>query len=185
MKRTALTAALLALAAASRPSLQAQNAPQQKTLAATMSIYVFPTTGQSATQQSVDEAECYNWAVQNTGTDPFQLQQQAQAQQQQAAAAQQQASTAAQGSGLKGAAGGAAMGALFGAIGGDAGKGAAIGAASGAVVGRARGRQKQQQTEQQVAQQSASVQQATAQQLDNFKKAFSVCLEAKKYMVKF
>ena len=26
---------------------------------------------------------------------------------------------------------------------------------------------------------------ATAQQLENFKKAFSVCLEAKKYMVKY
>ena len=34
-------------------------------------------------------------------------------------------------------------------------------------------------------QQSAAAQQATAQQLENFKKAFSVCLEAKKYMVKY
>jgi len=39
---------------------------------------------------------------------------------------------------------------------------------------------------QQAAQQNASAnQQATAQQMDNFKKAFSVCLEAKKYMVKY
>ena len=88
-------------------------------------------------------------------------------------------------SGLKGAARGAAGGALIGGIAGDAGKGAAIGAASGAVAGRSRGRQQQQAAEQQVAQQSAQAQQATAQQLDNFKKAFSVCLEAKKYMVKY
>jgi hypothetical protein len=186
MKRMWIAVVLVALMAGVGLLAQTQSAPPaQKTLAATMNVYVFPTTGQAASQQSQDEAECYNWAVQNTGTDPFQLQKQAQAQQQQAASAQAQASKTAQGSGLKGAAGGAAMGALIGGIGGDAGKGAAIGAASGAVVGRSRGRRAQQSAEQQVAQQSASTQQATAQQLDNFKKAFSVCLEAKKYMVKY
>ncbi len=187
MKRFAVAAVVgLVLTAGLVTEAQTQSAPTgQKTLAATMNVYVFPNAGQAPSQQSQDEAECYNWAVQNTGTDPFQLQKQAQAQQQQAAAAQQQASTAAQGSGLKGAAGGAAAGALIGGIAGDAGKGAAIGAASGAVVGRSRGNRAQQQGEQQVAQQSASAQQATAQQLDNFKKAFSVCLEAKKYMVKY
>ncbi len=95
------------------------------------------------------------------------------------------ASTAAQGSGVKGAAGGAAAGALFGAIAGDAGKGAAIGAASGAVLGRVRGRKAQSQAEEQVSQQSAATQQATAQQMDNFKKAFTVCLEAKHYLAKY
>ena len=53
------------------------------------------------------------------------------------------------------------------------------------MAGRSRGRRAEQQAEQQVAQQSAAAQQATAQQLENFKKAFSVCLEAKKYMVKY
>jgi uncharacterized protein (DUF3084 family) len=33
--------------------------------------------------------------------------------------------------------------------------------------------------------QSQQAQQATAGQIENFKKAFSVCLEAKKYMVKY
>jgi hypothetical protein len=182
--RIALAASLLALAALVGLRAQAQTAAPQ-TLAATMSVYVFPQQGQAPAQQSKDESECYNWAVQNTGTDPFQLMKQAQVQQQQAASAQASASTAAQGSGLKGAAGGAAAGALFGAIAGDAGKGAAIGAASGAVLGRARGRKAQSQAEQQVSQQSAATQQATAQQMDNFKKAFSVCLEAKHYLVKY
>jgi hypothetical protein len=158
---------------------------QSKTLASTMNVYVFPQKGQAAAQQSQDESDCYNWAVQNTGTDPFHLMKQAEAQKQQAASAQASASTVAQGSGVKGAAGGAAAGALFGAIGGNAGKGAAIGAASGAVIGRARGTQAQASAEQQVAQQSAANQQATAQQIDNFKKAFSVCLEAKHYLVKY
>ena len=33
--------------------------------------------------------------------------------------------------------------------------------------------------------QDEAMQEATAEQLDNFKKAFSVCLEAKDYMVKY
>ena len=49
----------------------AQAPPSGKTLAATMNVYVFPSNGQDAAQQSKDEAECYNWAVTNTGTDPF------------------------------------------------------------------------------------------------------------------
>jgi hypothetical protein len=69
----------------------------------------------SGSERGRVEADRYQWAVQNTGTDPFELQKQAQAAQQQ---------------------------------------------------------------------QAQSSQQATAQQMDNFKKAFSVCLEAKHYMVK-
>lgn len=68
----------------------AQPVPQ-KTLAATLNVYVFPTAGQTPAQQSTDEATCYNWAVQNTGTDPFALQKQAQQTQQQAQQQQQQA----------------------------------------------------------------------------------------------
>jgi YMGG-like Gly-zipper len=185
MKRIVTAAALIGLAFQWPSQAQTQQPAAQKTLAATMSVYVFPSQGQSASVQSQDEAQCYSWAVQNTGVDPFQLAKQAQAQQQQTAAAQQQASQAAQGSGIKGAAGGAATGALIGAIAGDAGKGAAIGAASGAVIGRSRGRRAQASAEQQASQQGASAQQATAEQMANFKKAFSVCLEAKKYMVKY
>ena len=184
MKRILAVAALTALATLVAVQAQTQQPAAQKSLAATMSIYVFPSAGQSAQQQSKDEAECYNWAVGQSGTDPFQLSKQAQAQQQQTAAAQQQASQAAQGSGVKGAARGAAGGALIGAIAGDAGKGAAIGAASGAIMGRARGRQAQASAQQQASQQGAAAQQATAEQMENFKKAFAVCLEAKKYMVK-
>ncbi|NOR41392.1 MAG: hypothetical protein GQ537_09290, partial [Gammaproteobacteria bacterium] len=50
--------------------------------------------------------------------------------------------------------------------------------------GRRRGRQQQAQAQQQVQQQSQRQQQATAEQMDSFKRAFSVCLEAKNYMVK-
>ena len=86
-----------------------------KTLASTLEVFVFPSAGQAADQQSKDESECYSWASSNTGSDPFEL---------------------------------------------------------------------QKQSEQQAKEQGAAQQQATAERVGNFKKAFSVCLEAKEYMVK-
>ena len=158
----------------------------QKTLAATMNVYAFPTAGQPAEQQSTDEAACYSWAVQNTGSDPFQLQKQAEAQQQQAEQAKAQAETVGTGAGARGAVRGAAAGALIGEIASDdAGKGAAYGAAAGVIAGRRRARRARSEAQAQVETQTAQAQQATAQQLENFKKAFSVCLEAKQYLVKF
>jgi hypothetical protein len=165
---------------------QSSGAAVQKTLAATMDVYVFPTEGQAPEQQSKDEAECYNWAVQNTGSDPFQLMKQADQQQQQTEKEKQQAKAVGQGSGASGAVGGAAMGALIGEIASDdPGKGAAYGAAAGLIAGRRRGRQAQAQAQAQAEQRGQSAQKATEEQLTNFKKAFSVCLEAKKYLVKF
>jgi len=176
MKRILSITALIVLTA--QVATQAQTQPaQQKSLSATMNVYVFPSKGQTASVQSQDESQCYQWAVKNTGTDPFELTKQAQAQQQQ----QQAQAQAAQGSGARGAARGAAAGALIGGIAGDAGTGAAVGAATGAVAGRSR----RKQAEAQAQQQTQSTQKATAQQMDNFKKAFSVCLEAKNYMVKY
>ena len=51
----------------------AQSEPTGNTLAATMDVFVFPSEGQEAGQQSKDEAECYDWATGNTGSDPFEL----------------------------------------------------------------------------------------------------------------
>ena len=48
-----------------------QVAAQEKSLASTMDVYVFPTEGQDASTQSKDEAACYEWAVGNAGVDPF------------------------------------------------------------------------------------------------------------------
>ena len=157
-----------------------------KSLAATLNVYVFPTDGQAADQQSKDEAECYGWATSNTGSDPFELQKQSAQQAQQTEQQVAQAQAATQGAGAKGAVKGAAAGALIGEVtGGDAGESAAYGAAAGAVASRRRGRAKSQQAQAQAKEQGAAQQQATAEQIDNFKKAFSVCLEAKEYMVKF
>lgn len=159
---------------------------QSQSLGSTMDVFVFPAEGQDASQQSKDEAACYEWATGNTGTDPFALAKQEQADQQQAQADMQAAQQVGKGAGVSGAVRGAAAGALIGEIANDdAGEGAAWGAAAGAVRGRRQSRKAQQQAQQQVAAQAEQREEATEQQLANFKNAFSVCLEAKDYMVKY
>ena len=161
-------------------------AEAQQTLGATMDVYVFPAEGQDASQQSKDEAACYEWAVGNTGSDPFDLAKQEDADAQQAQADQQAAEQAGRGSGARGAVRGAAAGALIGEIANDdASEGAAWGAAAGAIRGRRQGRAAQEQAQQQAAAQAEQREEATEEQLTNFKNAFSVCLEAKDYMVKY
>ena len=161
-------------------------ATQEQSLASTLEIYVFPAKGQSSSQQSEDEAACYQWAVSNTGTDPFELSKQEAAEQQQAQAGAQAAQQAGKGSGAGGAVAGAAAGALIGEIAhDDASEGAAWGAAVGAIAGRRRGKAAQQQATAQAEQQGAAQQQASAEKMSNFKKAFSVCLEGKNYLVKY
>ena len=116
---------------------------QSQSLSSAMGVSVFPADAQDATQQSKDEAECYSWAENESGVDPFALQKQQDAHDQQTeeqlAAAEQ-----AQGGGgvVKGAAGGAVVGELAG---NDVGHSAAVGAAIGGVANRRRNKQAQQQ----------------------------------------
>jgi len=131
-------------------------------------MFIFPTKGQSADQQELDEFTCYKWAKNKTGTDPNQPAQAA------------TSSTSSQSGGaLRGAMGGAALGAIGGAIAGDAGKGAAIGAAVGGGGGLMRQRRGNRKADEQR-------QQATAQQQQSgqtFNRAYGVCLEGKGYKV--
>ncbi len=178
MTRIAIILACLALPIAA--------AGQSQTLAATMEVYVFPTEGQDSTQQSKDEAECYEWAANSTGADPFALEKQEEANEQQAQAEQEAAEQAGQGAGARGAVRGAAAGAIIGEIADDdASQGAAYGAAAGAIRGRRMGRQAEAEAQQQAAAAAEEREEATEEQLTNFKNAFSVCLEAKDYMVKY
>jgi hypothetical protein len=180
---TRMTLLICSLILAFTPSAAEESA---KTLASTLEVFVFPADGQAADQQSKDEVECYSWATSNTGSDPFDLQKQDEAVAAQAEQQVAQTAAATQGSGAKTAVKGAAAGALIGEVtGGDAGDSAAIGAAAGVVAGRRRGRAANQQAQEQAAQAEEASHQATAEQVDNFKKAFGVCLEAKDYMVKF
>ena len=103
-----VAAGALSAAQAQTPLISAPSGT--KTLAATLEVYAFPGAGQSASQQSQDETECYNWAGQETGLDPFHIANQAAEQQQQAAQQQQQAQQSTSGSAVKGAVDGAPAG---------------------------------------------------------------------------
>ena len=164
----------------------AQQDSSGKTLASTIEVFVFPADGQDAQQQSKDEVSCYNWATKNTGNDPFALVKLEAAQQRDTESAKKRAATAGQGSGARGAVSGAAMGALIGEIANDdASGGAAWGAAAGLISGRRRGRAASQNAQADAERQGQAQQQSTQAQIGNFKKAFSVCLEAKEYLVKY
>jgi hypothetical protein len=162
---------------------------QQASLSVTMGVHVFPREGQDEVQQSMDEADCYGWAVDRTGTDPFELSRQADEQMAASEQAMAEAQQTGQGRTGRGAAGGAAAGALVGAVFGKGSKGvwrgAAAGAATGAIVGSSSKRSDQAQATNQVAAQSAQNQAATQAQMDDFKTAFTTCLEAKDYIAKF
>jgi len=182
MKKVLLIAAALILPM----SVFAQSDPSGKTLAATMDVFVFPTEGQDAGQQSQDEVTCYEFATSSTGNDPFQLTKQSETDEQLAQAEMDAAASTGKGAGARGAVRGAAAGAVIGEVtGGDAGDSAAIGAAAVAVRSRRQARGARHEAEEQAAQQAESREAATAEDLENFKKAFSVCLEANDYMVKY
>jgi hypothetical protein len=158
---------------------------QTNSLSATMNVHVFPREGQDQVQQSMDEAECYSWAADRTGTDPFELDRQAREQMAASDQAMAQAQSAGQGSTGRGAATGAVAGGVIGGIFGKGRKsglkGAAAGAATGALIGNSRKRSAQAEATGQVAAQSANAQAATQAQLDDFRTAFTTCLEAKDY----
>jgi len=106
-----------------------------KTLVATMGVYVYPTKGQTPEQRSMEEVECYDWAVDQTQTDPTDLAKQAD------------------------------------------------GAAAVAIAARRKTRKAKTDTSEQIEEQSQAAQQAAQKQLDNYKKAFAVCLETQDCMV--
>jgi hypothetical protein len=167
-------------------AVHAQNTPSGKTLAATLEVYAFPQKGQTPEQQSKDEAACYDWASAQTGSDPFKLKKQQIAQTEAGEAALSDATRSGGGAGVKGAVRGAAAGAIIGEIvDDDAGKGAAIGTAAGVVGGRRKARRAQRQKKSDAAQEAQTQLKATEAELQKFKQAFGVCLEAKEYEVTF
>jgi hypothetical protein len=139
-------------------------------LSSMFGVYVYPANKQSSAQQSNDESVCYKSAKGKTGVDPANLPPPTPA-----------TTTQREGGAVRGAAGGAAVGAAVGAIAGNAGAGAGIGATLGAVRGR-RTQTALNNAEQHYAQADAKAVQS--QQMNNFRRAFSACLESKGYTVK-
>jgi hypothetical protein len=133
-------------------------------------LVVFPAQNQNKQQQKDDEFACYLWAMEQTGIDPLNLPK-----------VEAEVQTGPTGGAVRGAARGAAAGAAIGAIAGDAGEGAAIGAAAGGMGGFRGGRMAQAQQNQQAQTQADA---ANEEVKNQFKKAFSVCMEGKGYTVK-
>jgi len=145
---------------------------------ASLGLYVFPAKDQTPDQQKQDEQACYAWAQQQSGIDPSTVKANPDSAKKAAGAKADSATT---GAGMKGAARGAAGGAVVGGITGDAGEGAAV----GAVVGVARGRKAKKQAKQQAEQQAEQQAHAQAAYItDDFKKAYSACIEGKGYTIK-
>jgi hypothetical protein len=146
-------------------------APTHSSFAKSLGIYVFPAKNQNQETQDKDDADCYRWAVDQSGIDPINPTKVEAA----------KVDTAPDGTAVVGAARGAAAGVAIGAIAGDAGKGAAIGAVAGGLAGRRAkavgDAQRQEKNNQVAAQQQVAI-------TESFKKAFSVCMEGKGYTVK-
>ena len=129
---------------------------------------VYPAKGQSAQQQKKDEAECGQWATQNTGIDPSKPKQTASA---------PPPPTTATGTTPGAGARGAARGAVVGGMMGDAG----AGAAAGAVAARGQSRRQNNAQQQQAAQQAQATQ---SSEMATYAKARGACLEGRGYTVK-
>ena len=136
-----------------------------------LGLYAFPPNGKDSAAQDADEMACFNWAKEQTGYDPLNPTQ--------VQAAQVDKSP--DGTAVVGAAKGAAAGAAIGSISGDLGKGAAYGAIIGGISGR-RAKKVGDHQQQQQANQAAAA--AEKQYADDYKKAFTVCMEAKGYTIK-
>ena len=143
-------------------------AAAEQSLASSLGVIPYPSRGQSPVQQQQDEGECFAWARQQTGIDPFAV-----------ASAPPAPSGPAVGGGerLRGAARGAAGGAIIGSVAGDTSDGLTIGAAAGALAGGRQARQNRQAKAQQA-------EDAKAGAIQHFNKAFGACLEGRGYVVK-
>lgn len=147
----------------------------QQGLGAALGLVVYPSGGQTATQQTTDESECYQWSRGTTGIDPSNPM--AGMEKSQAAATQGQG-VAAGGGAMRGAATGALMGNLADE---DAGEWALAGAAIGSIRGARKANKQGVEAQNQA---TAQDQAAAAQRVQLFKNAFGACMEGRKYTVK-
>ena len=122
-------------------------------------LFVYPQKGQDAAQTDQDKYQCYQWARQQTGTDPVRG----------APAPSRNQSTVG-----RGVAGGALGGLAIANIAGGSGrKGAAAGALMGGVSSSVRDNRRQ-----------SSAQQSAARSQQSYNRAYAACLEGRGYTVR-
>lgn len=142
-------------------------------------VYFYPLQGQSAEQQDRDKYECYLWARKETGFDP--------------ANARVPASRRVEVVPTPGPGHDTAVGAISGAVIGaavsrprDAGGGALIGAAVGAIAGAASDSARQERADRiqdRYDQRSAAVEARWEQQVNDYRRAMTTCLQGRGYSV--
>lgn len=142
-------------------------------------VYFYPTAGQSPEQQDRDRYECYLWAVKQTGFDPSQPH----------LAPNQRVEVVAMPPSGQNAAAGAAAGAVIGAtISGrhNTVEGAVAGAVIGAVIGAAADtarREEAERVQQRYDRRNAQHAAYVEQQVQDYRRAMSACLEGRGYKV--
>jgi hypothetical protein len=143
---------------------------QSNGIAKSIGVFVFPNKDQSSETQNKDESDCYKWAMEQTNYDPMNP----------TVVKANVVDTSPDGAALRGAAKGAAAGAAIGSISGNMGEGASY----GAIIGGLRNRRAKKQNDQQQQQANNAAADAKRTELaNNYKKAFSTCLQAKGYTV--
>jgi hypothetical protein len=143
---------------------------QNNGLAKSIGVFVFPNKDQSAETQNKDESDCYKWAMDQTNYDPMNP----------TVVTANTVDTSPDGAAVRGAARGAAAGAAIGSISGNMGEGAAYGAIAGGLRNR---RAKKQQDQQQQQANNSAADAKRADLANEYKRAFSTCLQAKGYTV--
>ena len=139
--------------------------------------YVYPAADQTDEQMEADKYACHQFAVQQTGFDPTKASA--------PAATPPPSGQQNVGRGVgRGLLGGGGVGALVGAVAGNAKKGAAIGATTGALVGGARAGSANKQQQQAHQQQQQAQATAHQQDLSDYQRASSACLEGRGYTVR-
>jgi hypothetical protein len=181
----ALVCCVAAVGSAYAQASAADGSPP-KTLAQSIDVSVVPGKGQDEARQSLDEAGCYGWAVEHAGNDPFSLAHEADRVIFQAEMAKQQGAQMGQGSGYAGALGGAGVGAVVsGSTVNDPSGGAAKGALIGGIATSVQAHQERKQFLEAAEAEKEKQMAVIDQQMVDFQKAFSTCLEAKGYTVTF
>jgi hypothetical protein len=162
----------IAMAAEENPATQPSKIPPSTN--PTQKV-LYPKAGQTEEQQMADQLECYRWATDQSGWDPYEaydvLVEKGYAAEQTAAEAE--------GGVIGGAARGAAAGVIIGAIAGDAGKGAAIGAAAGGLAGGRRSRRAQSEADSQA---QAAIDEFN-RGLEKWDRNYAACMGSKDYNV--
>lgn len=147
---------------------------QQQSVAVSLGLFVYPSNGQLTEKQTIDEQECYTWAQQTTGINPSSPP----ASQRPAAATQEDTAQAAASTGVRSAARNVL---IANATDNDWEEAAAIGLVFGSARGARNSRRRNEQAQKEAVAQQA---QTSQQQVQQFKNAFSACIEGRGYTIR-